>query len=96
MPTPALRVGLHHQARAVERVRAGAAPQVGLAELLPGVGDGLRGGPRRRSAGRGRTAVTGQDSDADAHGQGGDGEPPVRPGHAAADTVGNDGPPSGG
>ena len=51
MPTPALRVGLHHQARAVERGRPGAAPQVGQAELLPGVGDGPRGGLRRRSAG---------------------------------------------
>src|SRR6266496_2979688 len=47
-------VGLHHQPGAVEGVRAGAAPDVGLAELRLRVGDGLPGS--RAVRGRGSSA----------------------------------------
>src|SRR6266568_451019 len=43
-------VGHHRQARAVEGVGAGAAPQVGLAEFLPGEGAGAGGVVARRQA----------------------------------------------
>ena len=99
MVTPAAWPCRLNQPGAVERVRAGRAVHVGFAELGAGVRDRCRRSRGRRRAGRrtghgqGMTMGSGQQQ---THDDSGRYEPPVDASMPPADTVQDDGPPSGG
>ena len=86
---PGRGVRLHDQPGAVERVRPGAAPLVGLADLGTCVGD--RGGGRLPRRGHGCTAVVAEERQERPYGDRGRDETAGRAGAATADTVRNDG-----